>query len=215
MPPLLATSVMIFAPTTLYREAWRALLTGQPGIVVAGAVGDGAQLAASLPGPPAVLLFDLPAPHSELVRQCRDLAPALSLLVLVSAYDIATILPLVQAGALGCLSRDATVGDLARAIIAVGRGELVLPPALAGRVFAQLARGEPAADAPTTPLSEREADVLRLLAQGYTNKDIAQTMILSVRTVEAHFRGIFAKLGVRSRTEAALWAVKHGYGPAE
>lgn len=63
------------------------------------------------------------------------------------------------------------------------------------------------------PLSEREADVLRLLAQGLTNKDIAQTLILSVRTVEAHLRSVYGKLGVRSRTEAALWAVKHGYNP--
>ena len=62
------------------------------------------------------------------------------------------------------------------------------------------------------PLSERETEVLRLLAQGHTNKDIAQALILSVRTVEAHLRNIFAKLGVNSRTEAALWAVQHGYG---
>ena len=61
-------------------------------------------------------------------------------------------------------------------------------------------------------LSEREVTVLRLLAQGMTNKHIAQTLLLSVRTVEAHLRSIFVKIDVRSRTEAALWAVKHGYG---
>jgi DNA-binding NarL/FixJ family response regulator len=64
-------------------------------------------------------------------------------------------------------------------------------------------------------LSEREVEVLKFLAQGLTNKDIAQTLFLSVRTVEAHLRNIFGKLGVRSRTEAALWANKHGYGPKE
>ena len=65
------------------------------------------------------------------------------------------------------------------------------------------------------PLSDREMEVLRLLAQGLTNKAIAQSLILSVRTVEAHLRSIFGKLGVHSRTEAALWAVKHGYGRDE
>jgi DNA-binding NarL/FixJ family response regulator len=78
-----------------------------------------------------------------------------------------------------------------------------------------LARGESAAQSLVEPLSEREIEVLRLLAHGSTNKDIAQTLILSVRTVEAHLRNIYGKLGVRSRTEAALWAVKHGYGAEE
>jgi DNA-binding NarL/FixJ family response regulator len=74
-----------------------------------------------------------------------------------------------------------------------------------------LAQGKPDERKIIAPLSERETDVLRLLAQGYTNKDIAQTLFLSVRTVEAHLRSIFAKLDVSSRTEAALWAVQHGY----
>jgi DNA-binding NarL/FixJ family response regulator len=108
------------------------------------------------------------------------------------------------------------VGDLARAIIAAGRGEIALPPHIAGRALAALARGEPASDEGLIePLSERELEVLRLLAQGLTNKDMAQTLILSVRTVEAHLRNIFGKLGVRSRTEAALWAVTHGYAGDE
>jgi two-component system, NarL family, response regulator LiaR len=71
------------------------------------------------------------------------------------------------------------------------------------------------ADPPDTSLSAREAEVLGLLARGLTNKGIAQTLFLSVRTIEAHLRSIFAKLGVRTRTEAALWAVGHGYGADE
>lgn len=125
-------------------------------------------------------------------------------------------MPLLQAGITGCLSREEPVAELSRAIIAVGRGEIVLPPSLAVRALAVLARGDTGGNGGLIePLSERESEVLRLLAQGLTNKDIAQTLILSVRTVEAHLRNIFGKLGVRSRTEAALWAAKHGYTPED
>lgn len=210
-----ATCVIIFTPATLQREAWRALLSQQPGLIVAGAINDLAQLAAFLqPGQPTTLLLDLPAPQLDFIRQCRTISPEPGILVLVPSYDLADILPLLQAGVTGCISRDDSVSDLACAIIAVGRGELVLPPALATRALAALARGEPIQGTLAEPLSDREADVLRLLGAGLTNKDIAQTLILSVRTVEAHLRNIFAKLNVRSRTEAALWAVKHGYGSA-
>jgi DNA-binding NarL/FixJ family response regulator len=160
-------------------------------------------------------LIDLPLPQADLAQQIKAALPDLGLLFLVQTYELAEILPLLQAGATGCLSRDASVGDLARAIIAVGRGEITLPPEIAARALVALARGETADQALVEPLSEREIEVLRLLAQGATNKDIAQTLILSVRTVEAHLRNIYGKLGVRSRTEAALWAVKHGYGAEE
>jgi DNA-binding NarL/FixJ family response regulator len=78
-------------------------------------------------------------------------------------------------------------------------------------VLAVLAHGDRTERHPIDPLTEREAEVLRLLAQGLTNKDIAQALIISVRTVEAHLRNIYAKLGVDSRTEAALWSVRNGY----
>src|SRR3972149_4536137 len=101
-------------------------------------------------------------------------------------------------------------------------GELCPPPPSAARAVAALPRGESVGDPGAgsvadlvEPLSDREAEVLRLLAQGLTNKDMAQTLMLSVRTVEAHRRSIYGKLGARARTEAALWAVKHGHGLPE
>jgi DNA-binding NarL/FixJ family response regulator len=75
-----------------------------------------------------------------------------------------------------------------------------------------LARGEAVQEASPAALTSREQEVLKLLAQGFTNKDIAQTLFLSVRTVEAHLRNVYSKLGVSSRTEAAIWAVNHGFG---
>jgi DNA-binding NarL/FixJ family response regulator len=213
----LPTRLIILASATLYRAAWQALLTPQPDILVAGAVGDVSQIAALLePGQPVTVLFDLPTPQPALAQQLKPIIPDLGLLFLVDSYDLEQILPLLQAGVTGCVSRDEPVAKLARAIIAVGRGEIALPSSIAGRALAVLARGEPVSEGGLIePLSEREIEVLRFLAQGLTNKDIAQTLFLSVRTVEAHLRNIFGKLGVRSRTEAALWASKHGYEPEE
>jgi DNA-binding NarL/FixJ family response regulator len=205
------------ASATLYRAAWQALLSQQPDIMVAGAVDDVSQIAALLePGQPTTALFDLPFPQPTLVQQLKIIMPDLGLLFLVDSYDLEQILPLLRAGVTGCISRDDSVAELARAIIAVGRGEISLPPSIAVRALAALAQSESVhGGGLVEPLSERETEVLGFLAQGLTNKDIAQTLFLSVRTVEAHLRNIFGKLGVRSRTEAALWATRHGHGPEE
>lgn len=216
------TRLIIFAPARLLREAWRALLSHQPDILVAGAVDDVSGVAGLLESDrPTAILVDLPTPQPDtcagagMARDLRLQAREAGLLFLVQSYDLADVLPLLQAGATGCISRDASVGDLARSIIAVGRGEIALPPDVAGRALAALARGETIGERLIEPLSDREVDVLRLLAHGLTNKDIAQTLFISVRTVEAHLRNIYGKLGARSRTEAALWAVKHGYSLKE
>ncbi len=205
------TQLLIYAPATLHREAWRALLADQPSIVISGLLVDVAHLAAfSQTERPTTVLIDLPVPQLDAIKTLKESRSTFGLLVLVHSYDLAEIISLLKAGATGCLSRDATVSELARAIIAAGRGEIVLPPSIATQALLALARGELLEASPIEPLTEREVDVLRLLGQGLTNKDIAQSLILSVRTVDAHLRSIFAKLGVHSRTEAALWIVKHG-----
>ncbi len=206
-----STQLIIFASAALQREAWRTLLKDQPSLIIAGVLAEATRLVDFLPiKRPTTLLIDLPAPQPDLIKLVKGSGPALGLLVLVHSYDLTEIIALLKAGATGCLSRDATVSDLARAIIASGRGELVLPPPIATQALLALARGEPIGPGPLEPFTDRELDVLRLLGQGLTNKDIAQTLILSVRTVDAHLRNIFAKLDMHSRTEAALWMVKHG-----
>lgn len=207
------TRLIIYAPATLRRAAWQALLSAPPAIETVGAVADLVDIPPYLAAAhPITLLVDVPAPHPELARRCRVFSPSLGILILVAAYTLDGVLPLIQAGATGCLSYDESVGDLSRAIIAVGRGEMVVPPALATELLTDLARGARGGESAVEDLSEREGEVLNLLARGYTNKDIAQTLVLSVRTVEAHLRTIYGKIGLRSRTEAALWAIRHGYG---
>jgi NarL family two-component system response regulator LiaR len=218
MPPEpLSTRLLIYSPAALHREAWRALLSDQPGIVIGGVLAEATHLAVLLqPDRPTTLLIDLPTPQPDVIRSLKDIAPDLGLLIFVQSYDLSEIIPLLKAGATGCLSRDESISDLARAIIAVGRGEIVLPPTLAVQALTALAHAEPIEPANSIePLTDRETEVLRWLAQGLTNKDIAQTLILSVRTIDAHLRSIFAKLNVRSRTEAAMWATRNGYGPDE
>lgn len=208
------TDLIILTPATLYREAWQALLSGKPGIKVVGTIDKAESIRNHIPvnQRPTTILVDVPEPDAAIARQLKNVASTMGLLFLVDEYDLAEMVALLQAGAAGCLVREATVADLVRGIIAAGRDEIVLPPEWATRALVALARGELSQERPFLhTLTDREQDVLGLLAQGMTNKDIAQTLFLSVRTIEAHLRNIYGKLSIASRTEAVLWAVQHGY----
>ena len=132
VPP--ATRVIIAAPGARYRAAWAALLTPQPAIFVASAIDDLFHPVPRIqPDWPTAVLIAHPTLQPTLVHQLREICPLSGMLVLVPSYDLPSTLALLQAGATGCLAHDEPVGELARALIAVGRGELVLPPALATR----------------------------------------------------------------------------------
>ncbi len=202
------------AEATLPRLAWESLLSPQPGLAVWGtAVHPEDLLALSSDDGQTAVLLDLKDPLPPQIEQVAKAIPDAGQLCLVDEYNLSQIMTLLQAGASGVLSRDATLPELTRALIAVSRGEIVLPPELAARALAALARGEVSSGQNIETLTEREHEVLTLLAKGMTNKDIAQTLFLSVRTVEAHLRNIYGKLDVGSRTEAVLWAVQHGFDP--
>lgn len=207
------TTVFVYSPFELMRSAWKSLLADQAYIQIVGEANDLATLQARATSiSPHTLFIDAPGLDKQLVEQLQAQMLNSGLLVLGDEYPLADLVQWMQAGVTGFVSRDASISELARAVIATGRGELWLPSRIAGKALAALASGgNPVLGDLVEPLSEREADVLRLLVKGMANKDIAQTLILSVRTVEAHLRSIYGKLGVHSRTEAALWAVRKGY----
>jgi DNA-binding NarL/FixJ family response regulator len=232
-----AVSIFIFSPYHLQRSAWTALLSQQPELNVRGAVGmaadlvgmaadlagmaaDLAGMAADLAGMtadlaghgPAAVLVDVALPEPKEVAELKQHSAGKGLLLLVDTYEADQVVSLLQAGAIGIMVRDSRVADLVSALTAVARGEMVLPADVALQAISRLAHGRQAPDSAVESLSVREKEVVSLLAQGLTNKDIAQTLFLSVRTIEAHLRSIYGKLEVSSRTEAALWAVKSGFG---
>lgn len=205
-------NLILLTSATLDRVAGPALPSSQLNVGRSGSLGDVSKVSASLPSDqPTLLLIDRPTPSTPLAQQLKTSAVYLGLLILVDADELDQVLPLEWAGAIGWISRDDRITNLAPIAITARQGEMILPTAISARALAQ---GEAGQGALIEPLSEREIEVLRLLAQGLTNKDIAQTLCLSVLTVKAHLHHIFGKLGVRSRTEAALWATKQGYGQA-
>lgn len=190
------------------------LLEEQPDLVSAGVASDGEEavrLATELK--PDVVLMDVAMPQMngiEATKQIKKELPNTSVLVL-SAYGYHPyVLSALEAGAGGYLLKNTSLRELMNAIRAVREGEAVLDQAIAGKILRNLAR--PIGESYTSNLlNGREIEVLKLGAQGLSNKQIADQMYLSERTIQTHFTEIFGKLGVGSRLEAVLKALKEGW----
>lgn len=194
----------------LQGAAWLSLLEDESFLNVLGQTGDSAELADKFEEEsPAALLVDLADARPADAERLASEIPGVGILLLLGSTDAEAIAAFVGAGVSGVISRNSDSASLVRALIAVGRGELVLPDEISGRVLQILAAGNAGHEPSVEPLTEREVEVLGHLANGKTNKDIGQALMISVRTVEAHLRNIYGKLNVDSRTEAALWAVRN------
>jgi DNA-binding NarL/FixJ family response regulator len=159
---------------------------------------------------PDVVLMDLEMPVLDGIAATRAITaaqPAVAIVVLTSFSDRDQILQALDAGAVGYLLKDAEPEDIAKAVRAAARGEAPLDPR-AGRALLS-ARS---AAAPLDDLSEREREVLQLVARGLPNKLIARELSISEKTVKAHLTQIFRTIGVTDRTQAALWAERNGFG---
>ncbi len=190
------------------RDGLRGMFTGDPGFEVVGEAGDGAEaLALAAHSRPDVVLMDLRMPGMDGVtaigRLLRSGNPA-KVLVLTTYDTDADVLPAIEAGATGYLLKDAPREDLVRAVRAAARGEAVLSPSVAGRLMGRL-RG-PAED----PLSQRELEVLTLVAKGASNREAAARLFISEATVKTHLLHVYAKLGVNDRAAAVAVAYDRG-----
>jgi DNA-binding NarL/FixJ family response regulator len=206
---LVVIRVLIADDHSVVREGLRVFLQRDPELAVVGAATDGAEaveLARQLC--PDVVLMDLLMPVMdgiEATAAIRGALPETEVIALTSVLESAAVVGAVKAGAIGYLLKDTQAPALRRAIKAAAAGQVQLSP----QASAYLMR-EVRAPSPPEPLTEREMEVLRLLAQGQSNKEIARHLQIVEDTVKVHVKHILAKLGVQSRTQAVLCATRLG-----
>jgi NarL family two-component system response regulator LiaR len=211
--------VLIADDHAVVRQGLRTFLELQDEIEVVGEAADGVEaLELVQRTEPDVALLDLVMPRLgglEAIRRIREVAPATRVLVLTSFADDDTVLPAVRAGAAGYLLKDVQPPELVGAIRTVHAGEALLAPAVATMLVEQIAAEEGDGTERGEHLTPREREVLVLLARGRANKAIALDLGVSERTVKTHVSNILGKLNLTDRTQAAVYAVRHGIVPRD
>lgn len=207
-------TVILVDDHQMVRQGVRAFLAKQPDISVVGEAASGAEalhLAAELV--PDVVLMDLVMPDMdgvETTRRLKQISPGSQVIILTSYHDDEHIFPAIRAGALSYILKDVSSGELAEIVRKAARGEAVMHPHVAARVMQEL-RGGPRANVQlSSELSERELEVLRLIADGLNNTEIAERLVISEHTVKRHVSNILSKLHLADRTQAAVYAWREG-----
>jgi NarL family two-component system response regulator LiaR len=205
--------ILITDDHVVVRRGTQALLATEPEIEVVGEAKNGEEaVAKALQLQPDVILMDLEMPIMdgiEAIRRITASRPDARVLVLTSFATDDKVFPAIKAGALGYLLKDSSPDELVRAIRQVYRGESSLHPTIARKLLQEMSR--PSQKPPTEdPLTDREVEVLKLVAQGRSNQDIADELVISEATVRTHVSNILGKLHLASRTQAALYALKEG-----
>ena len=208
-------SVLIADDHPFVRHGLRTYLETLDDMEVVGEASDGVE-AVELAGQvlPDVVLMDLVMPELdgvEATRQIREASPSTRVIVLTSFDADEQVFPAIKAGAAGYLLKDVRPAELAEAVRKASRGEALLAPSVAARLMQEVS-GERTASA---GLTERELEVLRLIARGMSNKLIAHELVVSEKTVKTHVSNILAKLHLADRTQAALYAVREGLAELE
>ena len=209
----MAVRVLLADDHQLMREGTAALLGADERIEVVGLARDGREaLAQAQRRRPDVVLLDLNMPVLGGLEACarlRKSGPAApEVLMLTVSEEEPDLYAALRVGAAGYLTKDVPPAELIEAVLAVARGEPRLAPAMASRMLAEFGRGGPPPD-PLATLSERERDVLALLAEGLRNREIAERLVISEATVKTHVRHVLEKLRFRNRAEAAAFAARH------
>lgn len=209
--------ILIADDHAVVREGTRRVLEQEPDLDVIGEAGDGeeaVEMATSLK--PDVAIVDISMPKMdgiEATRRIKSTCPSVNVLILTAYDDDQFIFSLLEAGAAGYLLKTVRSRELVDAVRAVYSGESVLHPSVARKVLNRFvsASGKTQSKEASSLLSEREMEVLKLAAKGFSNQDIADKLCLSIRTVQGHLGHIFNKLQVGSRTEAVVHALKEGW----
>ena len=209
--------VLIVDDHAVVRRGLRTLLELQEEIEVVGEAANGLEAveqASQLL--PDVVLMDLMMPEMdgiEATRRIRSLSPATKVVILTTFAEDDNVFPSIKAGAQGYLLKNVSPPDLVKAIQAAHRGEAQLDPEIAKKLMDEISTrpSKPASD----DLTGRELDVLRLIARGRNNRDIAGDLILSEKTVKTHVSNILSKLHLSDRTQAAIYALREGLAPEE
>ncbi len=211
----MAIRVLVVDDHRVVRAGLVAFLRQSPRLEVVGEAGNGEEaVRQALELKPDVILMDMQMPVMngvEAIRQIKGQGLASHVLVLTTYDDDELIWGGLQAGAKGYLLKDAPPDELLRGIEAVSQGQSLLPPHIAAKLMQVISQGGPAKQAePAEVLTERELEILRLMAGGAANKEIAAALYISENTVKTHISNLFQKLGARDRTEAVTRALSRG-----
>ena len=206
-------TILIADDHEVVRQGIRAFLGAQPDLEVVGEAGSGEE-AIRLAGElvPDVVLMDLLMPGMdgiEATRQIKKTSPRTQVVVLTSYHEDEHVFPALRAGAISYLLKDVKMEEMAGAVRRAARGEATLHPRVASRVIREI-QGSGGALNPFTELTERELDVLRMIAEGLPNSEIAARLVVSENTVKGHVSNILSKLHLADRTQAAVYAWKEG-----
>ncbi len=210
--------ILIADDHAIVRKGIRVLLATERDLQVVGEAGDGNEAVERAQAlEPDVILMDLVMPNMdgiEATRQITAQQPQTRVLVLTSFAADDKVFPAIKAGALGYLLKDSTPQALVQAIHQVYRGEPSLEPTIARKVLTEIT-APPKDPLTQDPLTERELAILRLVAQGHSNREIAERLVIADMTVRTHVSNILGKLHLASRTQAALYALREGIASLE
>ena len=205
--------VLLVDDHQVVRRGLRTFLEVQPDIEVVGEAGDGDEgVLRAQELNPDVILMDVKMPGTDgiaALRKLREEGSKARVLVVTSFTEQRTVVPALRAGAAGYVYNDVDPEALAGAIRSVHAGHVLLQPEVADALLSQ---EQPTGQGRGNALTEREREVLSLIADGRSNREIARALVLSEKTVKTHVSNILMKLDLADRTQAALWAVRHGIG---
>ena len=207
-------TVLLADDHAVVRQGVRAFLEARAEFAVIGEAGSGKEaIQLTEQHIPDIVLMDLIMPEMdgvEATRQVKNISPRTQVVVLTSYHEDENIFPALEAGAISYILKDVDLDDLADAIKKAARGEVTLHPRVAARIIQEVHNARGGEINPFTELTRREMDVLKLIANGLSNSEIAEDLVISEHTVRGHVSNILSKLHLADRTQAAVYAWRKG-----